>query len=99
MTRDGDRVTLSGPLNLQTVPAVLRFGLENFLDGARIVDFAGVTEVDSSAVAMAIEWVRAMRQQAAAGAGPAAGLHFVNLPPGFVSLAQLYGLAGLLPVD
>ena len=37
MTRDGDRVSLSGPINLQTVPAVLRFGLDSFADGARIV--------------------------------------------------------------
>ncbi len=93
MTRDGDRVSLSGPLNLQTVPAVLRFGLESFADGARVVDFSAVTEVDSSAIAMAIEWIRAV---------PAAGdekstLHFLNLPEGFVSLAHLYGVADLLP--
>jgi phospholipid transport system transporter-binding protein len=93
MTRDGDRVSLEGPLNLQTVPAVLRFGLESFADGAHTVDFAGVTEVDSSALAMAIEWVRANRL-----AGAAQGkLHFVNLPEGMQSLIQLYGLAGLLP--
>ena len=94
MNRDGDRVSLSGPLNLQTVPAVLRFGLDNFADGARVVDFSAVTEVDSSAVAMAIEWLRAVP----GSAGAASALHFVNLPEGFISLAQLYGVADLLPV-
>jgi phospholipid transport system transporter-binding protein len=93
MTRDGDRVSLSGPLNLQTVPAVLRFGLESFADGARVVDFSAVTEVDSSAIAMAIEWIRAVP---AAGDAKSA-LHFLNLPEGFVSLAHLYGVADLLP--
>ncbi len=93
MTRDGNRVALSGPLNLQTVPAVLRFGLENFADGARIVDFSGVTEVDSSAVAMVIEWLRAHPGTADANSR----LHFLNLPEGFVSLAKLYGVADLLP--
>jgi phospholipid transport system transporter-binding protein len=93
MTRDGDRVSLSGPLNLQTVPAVFRFGLDSFADGARVVDFAAVTEVDSSAVAMAIEWLRARP----AGAGDKPALQFLNLPEGFVSLARLYGVADLLP--
>jgi phospholipid transport system transporter-binding protein len=93
MTRDGDRVSLSGPLNLQTVPAVLRFGLESFADGARVVDFSAVTEVDSSAIAMAIEWIRAVP---AAGDAKSA-LNFLNLPEGFVSLAHLYGVADLLP--
>ena len=95
MTRDGERVALSGPLTLQTVPAVLRFGLENIADGANTVDFAAVTEVDSSAVVMAIEWLRAVRLQPGAGEKP--GLHFINLPEGFVSLARLYGVADLLP--
>jgi phospholipid transport system transporter-binding protein len=97
MNRDGDRLSLEGPLNIQTVPAVLRFGLENFADGATTVDFAGVTEVDSSAIAMAIEWVRAVRV-GQAGKPAGAGLHFVNMPQSMISLAQLYGLAGLLPV-
>jgi phospholipid transport system transporter-binding protein len=93
MTRDGERISLTGPLNLQTVPAVLRFGLECFADGANSVDFSGVTEVDSSAVAMVIEWMRAMP-----GTGGAkSALHFLNLPAGFVSLARLYGVADLLP--
>lgn len=93
MTRDGDRVLLSGPLNLLTVPAVLRFGLENFADGARVVDFAAVTDVDSSAVAMAIEWLRAVP----APADAKSALQYLNLPEGFVSLAHLYGVADLLP--
>jgi phospholipid transport system transporter-binding protein len=93
MTRDGDRVSLSGPLNLLTVPAVLRFGLESFADGARVVDFSAVTDVDSSAVAMAIEWMRAVP----GAAGARSALQFLNLPKDFVSLAQLYGVAELMP--
>jgi phospholipid transport system transporter-binding protein len=91
MTQDGDRIALDGPLNLQTVPAVLRFGLDHFAEGARIVDFAGVTEVDSSAVGMALEWVRAVPGE------DGKKLRFLNLPQGFVSLARLYGVADLLP--
>jgi|SRR5471032_275391 phospholipid transport system transporter-binding protein len=98
MNLEGDRVSLEGPLNLLTVPAVLRFGLESFAAGATTVDFAKVTEVDSSALAMAIEWVRAVRVAAAAGSATAR-LHFINMPEGMVSLAQLYGLTGLLPTD
>ncbi len=98
MNLEGDCVSLEGPLNLLTVPAVLRFGLESLAAGANTVDFAKVTEVDSSAVAMAIEWVRAVRVAAAAGSATAK-LRFINMPEGMVSLAQLYGLAGLLPTD
>jgi phospholipid transport system transporter-binding protein len=91
MTREGDRIALEGPLNLQTVPAVLRFGLEQFAEGVRTVDFSAVTEVDSSAVGMALEWVRAVPGE------DGRKLKFLHLPPGFVSLARLYGVADLLP--
>ncbi len=99
MNRTGDSITLEGPLNLQTVPAVLQFGLENIAAGANTIDFAGVTEVDSSAVAMAIEWVRAVRVGVAAGTPAGKALRFINMPQGMVSLTQLYGLAGMLPVE
>ena len=91
MTQDGDRIKLDGPLNLQTVPAVLRFGLDHFAQGVRVVDFSGVTEVDSAAVSMALEWVRAIPGE------DGRKLRFLNLPQGFVSLARLYGVADLLP--
>jgi ABC-type transporter Mla MlaB component len=91
MTADGDQIRLDGALNLQTVPAVLRFGLDHFAAGVRIVDFSGVTEVDSSAVGMALEWVRAVPGE------DGRKLRFINLPQGFVSLARLYGVAELLP--
>ena len=96
MKRKGDCITLEGPLNLQTIPETLRYGLEQLADGASVVDFAAVTEVDSASVAMVIEWVRAT--SAKISNPPAKALRFINLPAGFVSLCRLYGVTELLPV-
>jgi phospholipid transport system transporter-binding protein len=54
-----------------------------------VVDLASVTEVDSSAVSLLLEWRRAA--QAASRR-----VEFVNIPANLKSLADLYGVAELL---
>lgn len=56
----------------------------------RIVDFAGVDEVDSSAVALMLAWLRAAEARDAR-------LSFINLSPQLRSLTTLYGVAELIP--
>jgi len=53
------------------------------------IDFAGITEVDSSAVALLLEWRREAARRHK-------GLQFVNLPPNLLSLAELYGVTELI---
>jgi phospholipid transport system transporter-binding protein len=53
------------------------------------IDFAGITGVDSSAVALLLEWRReALRLKKV--------LEFVNLPANLLALATLYGVAELI---
>jgi phospholipid transport system transporter-binding protein len=54
-----------------------------------VVDLSGVTEVDSAAVSLLLEWRRTA--QAAARR-----IEFVNIPANLQSLADLYGVSELL---
>jgi phospholipid transport system transporter-binding protein len=54
-----------------------------------VVDLSGVTEVDSSAVSLLLEWRRAAQSASRR-------IEFVNIPPNLRSLADLYGVADLL---
>ena len=87
--RDGESVFVEGALTLATVPALAGAVREHLQQGARLVDFKGVSEVDSSAVALALEWLR----QAAESKS---GLRLVNLPAAMQNLAKLYGVSELL---
>jgi phospholipid transport system transporter-binding protein len=88
MVREGEVLRVDGRLTLETVPALLEEATAK-LAGARRIDLAGVTEVDSSAVALALEW-----QRQAAGAT----LAFDNVPESMRNLARLYGVSELLGI-
>jgi len=90
MRREGDAVYLEGALTLATVSALAGAVGDELRRGARLVDFRGVTEVDSAAVAFAIAWLREAR---AAGRT----LRFENLPAAMAKLARLYAVADLIP--
>ncbi len=82
---------LSGPVTLANVAQVLQEGLQQIREGARTVDLGGVTELDSSLLAMLLAWLREAK-------GRKAEIAFANLPQGLETIAQLYGVEGLLPV-
>ena len=88
--REGERILVSGPVTLANVSQVLDEGYAAIRDGAGAIDLAGVTELDSSLLAMLLAWLRA-----AAQAGRT--LRLDNLPGGLITLAQLYGVDELLP--
>lgn len=87
--REGNSLLLEGAVTLETVPGLIGAADELFRQGANVVDFRGVTEVDSAAVALALEWLRRAR-----GAGT--GLRLANLPAAMQNLAKLYGVFELL---
>jgi phospholipid transport system transporter-binding protein len=91
MRREGTTLKLSGPVTLANVAQVLEEGLQQIRDGARIVDLGGVTELDSSLLAMLLAWLREAKRSGSEVA-------FANLPQGLETIAQLYGVDGLLPV-
>ena len=90
--REGDRLVVSGTVTLANVAAVLRAGSVAIGEGVRTVDLGEVGELDSSALALLLAWLREARQQGR-------DLSFANLPQGLSAIARLYGVADLLPVS
>ncbi|MGV3655508.1 MAG: STAS domain-containing protein [Noviherbaspirillum sp.] len=77
------------PLTLNHANAALAAGLDALRSGETRFDMGQVTAVDSAAVAILLAWRRAAAQQGVA-------LSFSNFPPTLHSLAELYGVAGML---
>lgn len=88
--RERNRLLLDGELTADTVPRVLADAAMQDRAAVEVVDLAGVTEVDSAAVALAIAWLR----EARAGGRT---MRFENLPPAMAKLARLYAVADLIP--
>ena len=88
--RDAERMVVSGPLTLASVTAALHEGNAAIAEGVRTVDLGGVGDLDSSALALLLAWLREARRQNRA-------LTFANLPQGLTAIARLYGGAELLP--
>jgi phospholipid transport system transporter-binding protein len=86
-------LSLDGALSFETLPDVLRasgeYAARADLPDRLTIDFAGVDQIDSSAVALLLEW---RRQAARLGKK----LEFVNLPENLVALATLYGVEDLI---
>lgn len=87
LSREGDQLKVEGPLTIDSVAAVLNASTP-MLDGVTQVDLSGVTEVDSAAVGLLLEW---RRQRAGTQ------LRFAHLPAALISLAELYGVVDLIP--
>ena len=79
---DGNQCTVQGPITADNVVSLLEQGALQFTG-------PGVTDVDSSALSLLLEWRRA-----AARSGRE--VHYRNLPASMKSLAELYGVTELL---
>lgn len=92
----GEVLALTGALSFETLPAVLaesaEYAARPDLPARLTIDFGGITGVDSSAVALLLEW----RRQAASRGKT---LEFVNLPANLVALASLYGVTELIAAN
>jgi phospholipid transport system transporter-binding protein len=88
--REAGRMLLSGPVTLGNVTQLLEEGRRHLLEGALTVDLAEVTELDSSALALLLAW---LREAKAAGRA----VVFANLPEALRTIARLYGVEDLLP--
>jgi phospholipid transport system transporter-binding protein len=88
--REGDRMLVSGALTLASVAADLAQGKAAIAAGVRSVDLGGVGELDSSALALLLAWLREAKRLGRE-------LAFANLPQGLTTIARLYGVAELLP--
>jgi len=88
--RDDGRLVVEGAITLTGVAALLPEGLALIDRDGMEIDLAGVTAVDSSAVALLIEWTGAARR-----AGHR--VVYLNLDNSLRSLVALYGVSDLLP--
>jgi phospholipid transport system transporter-binding protein len=88
--REGNRFCIDGAVTLETATRLLEEAVTQVRDGVQVVDFGGVSEVDSSAVALALALLRE-----AQGAGRT--IAFANLPPAMLNLATLYAVAEFIP--
>lgn len=92
-TAAGEVLALTGALSFETLPAVLaesaQYEARADLPERLTIDFAAITGVDSSAVALLLEWRRqALRRNKT--------LEFINLPANLLALARLYGVEDLI---
>ena len=89
----GEILALTGSLSFETIPKVLEestaYAERADLPERLTIDLAGITGVDSAAVALLLEW----RRQAVRRGKQ---LAFVNLPANLLALAQLYGVGDLI---
>ena len=89
IAQEGSRLLLQGPVTIGTVSALLEQARTLLAPGVAVLDFAGVTDVDSAAVALALECLREGRRRKLA-------LSLANLPEAMQHLAELYAVSELL---
>jgi phospholipid transport system transporter-binding protein len=89
---DGAVLRVRGPITMDNVQAVLEQGNARFGSAEVTVDLSGVTEVDSSAVSLLLQWVREAQARGRQ-------LRYANLNSNVKSLAVLYGVIDLLPLQ
>jgi len=90
IVRRGNRYLIEGPVTLESVGALIDEGTA--LEGGNVVvDLAGVTNADSSALSLLLEWVRQFRRGGRQ-------IAFANVSGNLRSLAELYGVVDLIPI-
>ncbi len=90
ISRQGNRYLIDGAVTLTGVTTLLAEGSRAFEGNPVVVDFSGVTEADSSAVSLMLEWTRLMH-------GGNRQIFYANLGESLVSIANLYGVKDLIP--
>jgi len=88
--RHDGRFRVRGSVTLASVQVLLDQGKQTFAGDDLRIDLSGVTEADSSAVALMLEWER---QASSRGAS----IRFENLTESLKTLIGLYDVGELLP--
>jgi len=81
--------TVSGPVTMRSVTALLAESAGKIAGTHAVIDLGSVTEVDSAAVSLLLEW---RREAARAGRQ----LEYRNVPANVTTLAELYGVSELV---
>lgn len=86
------RCAVQGSITVDNVVSLLGQGRDQFTASPLTVDLSAVTDVDSSALSLLLEWRRD-----AVRAGRV--IRYANLPANLRSLAKLYGVTELLAMN
>lgn len=89
--REGGRLHVRAPLTMVNARGLLAAGRSALQPGEQVFDFSAVTEADSSAIAVMLGWLRSAEASRST-------VKFAHIPAGVRSLAELYGVAELLPL-
>ena len=85
-------MVVEGNLTIETVPALYEAGVRHLVEADLVVDFSRTAAVDSAAVGMLLGWTRAAQKSKRA-------LRVTGLPENLISLAHLYGVSDMLPLQ
>ena len=89
----GEVLQIEGALNFVSMPRILEetalYAAQETLPNCLAIDFANVTDIDSSAVALLLHWRREATRLGKT-------LRYVHLPQNLASLAQLYGVDDMI---
>jgi len=81
---------LGGPLTIATASTYVEAARAHWPEeGDSVIDFAGVTEADSAALALIFKWQRDALKKGRK-------IHCVNVPANVIALAKLYGVDDLI---
>ena len=89
ITQIDNRWDISGDVVIGAVPALLEASMSLSMIDNATVDFANVTDIDTSTISLILEWKRRAQKENKP-------LKFVNLPANLTTLTQLYGVAELI---
>jgi len=81
--------TPEGPLTLDTVSEIRQVGEDTMTISPICFDFSAVTQVDSSAISLLLDWKRAAQERDVE-------LKFAHMPEHLLVLAGLYGVRDLI---
>jgi phospholipid transport system transporter-binding protein len=86
----GDRIEVTGAMTLSSATALLNEGLAFAARGDAVFDMGGVTDIDSSGLAVIFGWQREAQKSGKS-------IRIVNFPENLKSLSDVYGVGDLLP--
>lgn len=88
----GGSLRITVPMVIANASALLEAGRSRLQAGVTSFDLSGAAEADSSALALVFAWMRAAQERGGS-------LRLSNPPASMVSLAELYGVSELLPLE
>ena len=91
ITQQENQWLVSGDVLMYNASEILSQSNDFLMDHAIEIDFSAVTDVDTVALSLMMEWQR--RAIIASGE-----VTFAHLPPNLVSLAALYGVTDFIPL-